>query len=90
MGWRSGQTVGNVGALSASQALATAAGTVWFRGLICILSDVPFSRPGDGGAMVLTGDGDILGHIVGGSAGMTFVCPAGPTFEALGCRLLVH
>jgi hypothetical protein len=92
VGWRSGLTRGNVGTLSASQGFATAAGTVWFRNLICILGEGGglFSKPGDGGAMVLTGDGDILGHIVGGSAGMTFVCPAVLTFEALGCRLLVR
>lgn len=47
-------------------------------------SDEPFSVPGDSGAPVYLDDGTLLGFVIGGASGFTYVTPAQSAFERLG------
>jgi hypothetical protein len=88
MGNGSGLTYGRVKLSMVATQFVTDEGTGWFKNLIGVIGKGRFSRAGDSGAMVITMSGDVLGHIGGASASMTFICPAVVTFAALGCRLL--
>lgn len=51
---------------------------------------VSFSRPGDSGALVYTGDGKIIGLVIAGSSIYSYVCPLSFTLERFSANAKIY
>lgn len=91
MGRTSNLTVGRISAFELETVHIISVGNeVKLNGSIEITSDdeSPFSMPGDGGAVVMSDAGVVIGLVVGVGRSFSIACPLAPALEALGLELL--
>jgi hypothetical protein len=89
VGATSGVTRGVVAVTSAEFRMASKGESYVFTNTFGIRGDKPFMYPGDGGAIVVSEDGAILGLLFTGNRRMSFACSIRAVLERLGCDLIL-
>lgn len=89
-GAETGLTKGEVKALHCSLTINQHDKEYYFEEAIMIksISNQPFAKTGDSGAVVYKSDGRILGIVFATSADFTVICPIKEVLESLNCSLL--